>query len=65
MLQAGRSPVRFSIRSLDFSIDLIQPHYGSGVDSTLNRNEYQDLPWGKERPASKADDRTAICEPIL
>jgi hypothetical protein len=42
MLQAGRSRVRFPM-SFDFSIDLIfQPHYGPGVDSSSNRNEYQE-----------------------
>jgi hypothetical protein len=48
MLQAGRSRIRFPMRSLDFSIDLIlQPHYGPGVDSASNRNEFRDLPGGK------------------
>jgi hypothetical protein len=41
MLQAGRSRVRFSMRSLPFSIDLIL-HYGPGVDTASNRNEYQE-----------------------
>jgi hypothetical protein len=27
---------------VDFSIDLIQPHYGNGVDSASNRNEYHE-----------------------
>jgi hypothetical protein len=34
------------MRSLDFSIDLIQPHYGPGVDSASNGNEYQESSWG-------------------
>jgi hypothetical protein len=46
MLQARRSRVRFPMRSLDFSIDLIQPHNGPGVDSASNRNEYQESSWG-------------------
>jgi hypothetical protein len=59
MLQAGRSRVRFPMRSLDFTFDLIfQPHYGPGVDSASNRNEYQ------EPPARKADNLTASCEPL-
>jgi hypothetical protein len=30
----------------------------------VNRNEYQEPSWGgKERPARKADNLTAICEP--
>jgi hypothetical protein len=40
MLQAGRSRVRFAMRSLDFSIDLILP---ATVDSASNRN----LPRGR------------------
>jgi hypothetical protein len=47
ILQAGRSRVRFPMRSFDFSIDLnLQPDYGTGVDSTSNRNEYQESSWG-------------------
>jgi hypothetical protein len=34
--------------------------------SVFNRNEYQDSSWGgKARPASKVEDLTAICEPIV
>jgi hypothetical protein len=62
MLQAERSRVRFPMRSLDFSIDLILPR----VDSASNRNEYQEIfLGGKERPACKVDNLTAICEPIV
>jgi hypothetical protein len=46
MLQAGRPRVRFPIKALDFSIDLILPtaaNYGPGVDSACNRNEYQEI----------------------
>jgi hypothetical protein len=39
----------------------MQPHYGPGVDSASNRNEYQEDSWG----ARKADNLTAICEPIV
>jgi hypothetical protein len=40
------------LTSLDFSIYLILPAaLGPGVDSASNRNEYQDLPGGKGRPA--------------
>jgi hypothetical protein len=45
-----------------------QPHYGPGIDSASNRNEYQELSGGgggKGRPARKADNLTAICEPIV
>jgi len=43
-LQAGRSRVRFPAVSLEFFIDIIlpPPHYGPGVDSASNRNEYQE-----------------------
>jgi hypothetical protein len=43
-----------------------QPHYGPVVDSASNRNEYQESSWGgKIRPVRKADNLTAICEPIV
>jgi len=43
-LKAGRLRVRFPIVSLEFFIDIIlpPPHYGPGVDSASNRNQYQD-----------------------
>jgi hypothetical protein len=57
MQQAGRSRVRFPMRSLHCSIDLIlQPHYGPPVDSASNRNEYQEsFCGGKGRSARKAE----------
>jgi hypothetical protein len=46
-----------------------QPHYGPGVDSASNRNEYQESSWGKGQPARRSDNLsdnlTAICEPIV
>jgi hypothetical protein len=67
MLQAGRSRVILSMRLLHFLIDpILQPHYGPGVDSASNRNEYQKSSWElKERPERKADNLTAICEAIV
>jgi hypothetical protein len=63
MLQAGRSKFRFPM-SLNFSIDLIfQPHYGPGVESQKWVPEI--FLGGKGRPALKADNVTAICEPIV
>jgi hypothetical protein len=45
-LQAGRSRDRVPMRWV-FSIYLtFQPHYGDGVDSASNRNEYQKSSWG-------------------
>jgi hypothetical protein len=38
---------------------------GPGVDETSNRNEYQESSWGNGRPAGKADNFTAICEPTV
>jgi hypothetical protein len=35
-------------------------------DSAYNRNEYEESSWwGKGRPARKADNFTAICEPTV
>ena len=40
-LQAGKSWLRFPLGSFGVFIDLIfRPHYGPGVDSAFNRNEY-------------------------
>jgi hypothetical protein len=41
-------------------------HYGPGVDSASNRDEYQESSWGgKDGPTHKADNLTAIWEPIV
>ena len=44
MLQIGRSLVRFQLVSLEFFIDIksFRSHYGPGVDSASNINEYQE-----------------------
>jgi hypothetical protein len=42
MLQAGRSRVRVPMR---WNFSSFQPHYGLGVDSAFNRNEYQEPSW--------------------
>ena len=44
VLQIGRSLVRFQMMSLEFFIDTksFRSHYGPGVDSASNRNEYQE-----------------------
>ena len=50
MLQIGRSLVRSQMVSLEFFIDIksFWSHYGPGVDSASNRNEYQKhFLWGK------------------
>ena len=43
-IKTGRSLVRSQLESLEFFIDIksFQSHYGSGVDSASNRNEYQE-----------------------
>ena len=42
-LQTRRSRFRFPMESLEFFIDIIlRPHYGSGVDSASDRNEYEE-----------------------
>jgi hypothetical protein len=50
MLQARRLQVRFLIRFLDFSVDLILP---------------RNLPEGKQCLALKANNLTTVCEPIV
>jgi hypothetical protein len=40
-------------------------HYALGVYSASNRIEYQIFLREKERPAGKADNLTAISEPIV
>ena len=44
MIQIGRSLVRSQMVSLEFFIDIksFRSHYGPGVDSASNRNEYQE-----------------------
>jgi hypothetical protein len=42
-LQAGRSRVRVPMR---WNFSSFQSHYGPGVDSTSNGNEYQEPSWG-------------------
>jgi len=42
-LQAGRSRLWFPMVSLKFFIYIFfRPHYGPGIDSASNRNEYQE-----------------------
>jgi hypothetical protein len=47
MLQVGRSRVRVLMRWIFFLIYLsLQPHYGPGVNSASDRNEYQESSCG-------------------
>jgi hypothetical protein len=58
-----RLRVGFSMRSLDFSIDLTLPAMGS--TQPLTEMSTRNLPGGKGRPARKTDNLTAICGPIV
>jgi len=44
VLQIGRSPIRSPLVSLEFFIDIksFRSHYGPGVDSASNGNEYHE-----------------------
>jgi hypothetical protein len=66
MLQAGKSWVRFAMKSLDFSIDLILPAaiWTLGSTQRLKEMSTRNLPGLKGWPVRRADNLTAICEPI-
>jgi hypothetical protein len=67
MLQAGMSPVRFPMRSLDI-FNLLNPFSRTmalGWTESLTEMSIRNLHGGKVRPALKADNLTAICEPIF
>jgi hypothetical protein len=63
MLQFKMLPVRFLMRSLYFSIDLIFPALGS--TQPLKEMSTRNLSGGKGWLAHKADNLTAICEPTV
>jgi hypothetical protein len=71
MLQAGRSGGRYPFTAMIVSIDLIFPaSIGPGVYSVFKRNEYQkqekkNFLGSTAWQARKADNLTAICEPIV
>jgi hypothetical protein len=67
MLQAGRSRFRFLMRSLDLSTELILPAalWPLGPAEPLTEMSTRNRPWGKGRPARKAENLSAICEPIV
>jgi hypothetical protein len=67
MPQARGSRVRFPMKSLEFLIDLNLPaaiwHLGS--TQPLTEMSTRNLSGGKGRPARKANNFTAICDPIV
>jgi hypothetical protein len=67
MLQAGRSWVRFQMRSLDFSVDLLftAALLPWGSLKPLTEMSTRNLPGSQGRPARKADSLPAMCEPIV
>jgi hypothetical protein len=68
MLQAGRSRVQVSMRSLDsFSIVLILPAelWTLGSTQPLTEINTRNLPGSKGRPVRKADNLATIYEPIV
>jgi hypothetical protein len=69
MLQAGRSRDRSPVRSFNFSIDLINPSSRTmtlGSAQPLREMSFLESSWGvKWRPSRKADNLTAIFEPIV
>jgi hypothetical protein len=61
------SQVRFTMRSLDF-LKLSNPSSRTvalGSTQHLTEMSIRNLPGGKGRPAGKADNLTAICEPTV
>jgi hypothetical protein len=67
MLQAVRSRVRFPMRLFDV---FNRPNPSSrimalGSTQPLTEMSTRNLPGAKERPALKADNFTAICEPTV
>jgi hypothetical protein len=67
MLKAGRSQVRFSLRPLDFSTDLIllAALWPLGSTQPLTEMSTRNVPRGKGRPARKANNLTSSCVPIV
>jgi hypothetical protein len=58
---AGRSRVRVPMK---WNFSSFQPHYGPGVDSASNINEYQEHSWWV-KGSRRVRNLTAICEPIV
>jgi hypothetical protein len=67
VVHGGRSRVRFPMRSLDFSVDLILSGalWPWGSTQSLIEVSTRHLPRGKRRPACKADSLIPISEPTV
>jgi hypothetical protein len=67
MLQAGRPLVRFPLRSLD-CLNPLNPSsltMALGFTQTPREMSIRHLPGGNAQPERKADNLTAICQPIV
>jgi hypothetical protein len=42
-----------------------EPHYGPGVDSASNRNEYQQVFLGSRTRSARKSDLIAVCKPAV
>jgi hypothetical protein len=64
---AGTSRVRFPMRPFNyFNLPTLSSRtMALGSTQPLTKVSIRNLPAGKERPARKADNLTAICEPIV
>jgi hypothetical protein len=63
MLQTGRSPVQVPVK-----VDFVNPSNRTmalGSTQPLTEMSTRNLPGGKKRPARRAYNLTAICEPIV
>jgi hypothetical protein len=66
MLQAGSFPDEVIDFFFFYYYLILPPALCPTVGSASIRNDYQEFSWGDtERPARKADNLTAICEPIV
>jgi hypothetical protein len=66
MLQAERSPVRVPDEVNFFNLPNASSRtMGLGSTQSLSEMSTRNLPGGKKRPERRADNLTAICEPIV
>jgi hypothetical protein len=66
MLQAGRSRDRIPMRWIFFNLpNPSRRIMALGLTQPLTEMSTRNIPGGKGPPARKADNLTAICEPIV